>query len=61
MTGESCPLASGRFREDNIRAIAETNGVTLEEARRIDAEARAEIAEELGHGRDEITRTYLGR
>ena len=61
LTGEQCPLASGRFEEDNILAIAESRGVSTDEAREIDAQARAEIAEELGHGRDEITRTYLGR
>jgi hypothetical protein len=54
-------LASSRFEEDNIRAIAKANGASMDEAREIDSQARAEIAEELGHGRDEITRTYLGR
>jgi site-specific recombinase XerD len=61
LTGEKCPLASSRFEEDNIRAIAKANGASMDEAREIDSQARAEIAEELGHGRDEITRTYLGR
>lgn len=61
LTGEQCPLASGRFGEDNLRAIAESRGASMDEAREIDSGARVEIAEELGHGRDEITRTYLGR
>jgi site-specific recombinase XerD len=61
LTGEQCPLASGRFGEDNLRAIAESRGVSTDEAREIDVQARADIAEQLGHGRDEITRTYLGR
>jgi integrase len=61
LTGESCPLASARFGDDNIRAIANARGVSINQAREIDSEARVEIAEELGHGRDEITRTYLGR
>jgi integrase len=61
LTGEQCPLASGRFGEDNLRAIAESRGVSMDEAREIDSQARADIAEQLGHGRDEITRTYLTR
>jgi hypothetical protein len=32
-----------------------------QDVRRIDREARLEISEEMGHGREQITAIYLGR
>lgn len=50
LTGWACPAAGGRTAD----------AMTPDEQRR-DREARLEISHELGHGRLDVTDTYLGR
>ena len=40
--------------------LAETLKISKEEARKLDHEARTQIAKELGHGRISVTNQYLG-
>jgi hypothetical protein len=50
LTGFACPAAGGPTRE-----------LLTPGQREADAEARLVISRELGHGREAITATYLGR
>lgn len=49
LTGKDCPALGGKRQRDMTK-----------EERAADKEARMQITEELGHGRDQITSTYLG-
>lgn len=60
LTGAPAPVVSGWAREERFERLAETLGVSKDEAKTIDQEARQQIAEELGHGRVEVTNAYLG-
>lgn len=55
-----CPVRVGVHRDEHILHIAERAGISFDEARRLDENVRAEIAEDLGHSRVDITRAYLG-
>lgn len=60
-TNTPCPLEANRKHgRDHLNFMAEHLGVDLEESKRIDTEAREQVAEELGHGRKEITNSYTG-
>tara|TARA_R110000787_G_scaffold31706_5_gene83978 strand:- start:2634 stop:3509 length:876 start_codon:yes stop_codon:yes gene_type:complete len=50
LTGQPCPLANGKHWQEMTATERETDRI-----------ARRQIATELGHGRLEITDTYLGR
>lgn len=56
-----CPVRVGLHGEDHIAHIAERAGISFEEARALDEAVRLEVSADLGHGRLEITRAYLGR
>ena len=60
LTGASAPVVEGWGRGERLERLAEALGVSVEEAKAIDHEARMQVAEELGHGRMEITNAYLG-
>lgn len=60
LTGASAPVVEGWGREERFERLADALGVSVEEAKAIDQEAREQIAEELGHGRVEVTNAYLG-
>lgn len=60
LTGASAPVTAGWSREERFERMAEQLGVSVEEAKAIDNDARQQIAEELGHGRIEVTNAYLG-
>jgi site-specific recombinase XerC len=60
LTGASAPVAEGWAREERFERLADALGVSMEEAKAIDHDARMQIAEELGHGRQEVTNAYLG-
>ncbi|MBO9479797.1 integrase, partial [Shimia sp. R11_0] len=49
LTGRPCPKAGGKA----TKALTEAE-------RRTDRDARMTIAEELGHGRIDVTKAYLG-
>lgn len=59
-TGTAAPVAAGWSREERFERLAETLGVSLEEAKAADEWARLLVADELGHGRVEVTNAYLG-
>ncbi|WP_223478079.1 phage integrase N-terminal domain-containing protein [Oricola indica] len=50
LTGQPCPMAGGKRWKD-----------MTEDERKADRAARRQISAELGHGRLEVTDTYLGR
>lgn len=60
LVGAPAPIVKGWRREERFERLAEHLGVSEQEARTIDNEARQKIAEELGHGRAEVTNAYLG-
>ena len=51
LTGWDCPAAGGRSSKD----------LKTEEEKKLDRRARKMITEEMGHGREQITVTYLSR
>lgn len=61
LMGAPCPVAAGvRHGPSHFRFLAGRLGLSVEAAREKDREVRQRIAEELGHGRPEITHSYLG-
>ena len=60
LTGAPAPVAEGWGREERFERMAALLGVSTDEARAIDQAAREQVAEELGHGRVEVTNAYLG-
>ncbi|NPV03474.1 MAG: hypothetical protein HPY67_01920 [Syntrophaceae bacterium] len=54
------PVKEGRFGKEHIASVAERLGVSPDRAREIDREIRLEVSRNLGHGRVNITRSYLG-
>ena len=61
LTGSPCPLAANvAHGAAHHRFLAGRLGVTAAQARGLDQQARLQIAEELGHGRIDITHKYLG-
>jgi len=61
ITGVKSPIRSGIHGNDHIRHIADEKGVSYREAQQINKMARLEVSRELGHGRAEVTNSYLGR
>lgn len=55
-----CPVRVGLHGEDHIAHIAKRAGISFEEARALDEAVRLEVSADLGHGRLEIVRAYLG-
>lgn len=60
ISGVPCPVVAGVHHTDHRAWMAKELGVSLEQAREIDIAARLIVAQELGHGRVEITNAYLG-
>lgn len=61
LTGVYPPIVAGiRHGVDHINYIAKELNISFQNARKIDKEARLIVAQELGHGRIEITNNYLG-
>ncbi|WP_331385859.1 integrase domain-containing protein [Deferribacter desulfuricans] len=61
LTGFDAPVKSGFLNGSYLNVMADYYGITLEEAKEIDIEARLTISEELGHHRIDITNYYLGK
>lgn len=59
-TGAPSPVATGWTREERIQRLADALGVSKDEAKKADERARLIVANELGHGRIEVTNAYLG-
>ena len=61
ITGEKCPVASGiEHGRPHHEFLAKRMNISVSEARELDHAARLQIAEELGHGRIDVTNHYLG-
>ena len=60
LTGAPAPVAAAWGREERFERLAEHLGVSIGEAKAIDQDAREQVAQELGHGRCEVTNAYLG-
>lgn len=61
LVGACCPVSAGvKHGQAHHKYLSRELEITLKEAKQIDQEARLQIAEELGHGRIEVTNAYLG-
>lgn len=60
LAGVPCPIAAGVHHKEHRAFIAQELGVSSHRAREIDIAARMVVAQDLGHGRIEITNAYLG-
>ncbi|MCG3861760.1 integrase domain-containing protein [Psychrobacter sp. Ps5] len=60
ITGVKSPIAAGVEHKLRYDFIAKELGITKTEAKRLDHEARMIVSSELGHGRIQITNSYLG-
>lgn len=61
LTGCQCAVASGaKHGQEHHAQIAKAQGISIADARQLDHAARLDIAEELGHGRIDVTNAYLG-
>lgn len=61
LVGALCPVEAGiKHGQAHHEYLAGQLGTRIADAREIDREAREQIAEELGHGRMEVTNAYLG-
>ena len=60
LTGAPAPVVEGWGREERFERLADALGVSTDEAKAIDQDARQQVAQELGHGRTEVTNAYLG-
>lgn len=54
------PVSEGWGREERFERLAQTLGVSVQEAKAADEWVRLIVADELGHGRPEVTNAYLG-
>lgn len=60
LAGADAPIVHGWTRGERFERLAEALSVSVEQAREIDAEARMQVARDLGHGRMDVTDAYLG-
>ncbi len=60
LAGVPCAVAAEVHHKEHRAFIAQELGISSHRAREIDITARMVVAQELGHGRIEITNAYLG-
>ena len=61
LVGAPCPVAAGvAHGADHHRFLAANLGINVAAARTLDQQARLQVASELGHGRIDVTHSYLG-
>ena len=61
LLGAECPVKAGvKHGGTHHEYLAKALGISVEQARILDKEIRAEVARELGHGRIDVTNSYLG-
>lgn len=61
LVGASCPIVAGKGHgKAHYRFLAESLGISIDEARGVDRAARLQVAAELGHKRKAITNAYYG-
>ncbi|MFO4754780.1 integrase domain-containing protein [Vibrio cholerae] len=61
LLGAECPVKAGiKHGRAHHEYLAKELGVSVAHARMLDQEIRSEVARELGHGRIDVTNSYLG-
>ncbi|EPM7840847.1 integrase domain-containing protein [Vibrio cholerae] len=61
LLGAECPVKAGvKHGGAHHEYLAKALGISVEQARTLDKEIRTEVARELGHGRIDVTNSYLG-
>lgn len=60
ITGAPAPVAYGVPRKERFKHLAAILGISESRAKKIDHDARLQVAIELGHGRVEVSNAYLG-
>lgn len=60
LTGVKCPVVAGIKHKERHNFIAKKLNISKSEAKKLDHEARMIVSQELGHGRIQITNSYLG-
>lgn len=60
LCGAPSPVAAGWSRRERLQRLGIHLSISLTTAKALDARVRLQIAEELGHGRIEVTDAYLG-
>ncbi|MBY7813864.1 integrase domain-containing protein [Vibrio fluvialis] len=61
LLGAECPVKAGtKHGHAHHEYLARELGISVEQARTLDKEIRTEVARELGHGRIDVTNSYLG-
>ena len=61
LTGALAPVAAGvAHGAEHHRFLADRLGIEVAAARVLDLQARERVAAELGHGRIDVTNSYLG-
>ncbi|WP_181714876.1 MULTISPECIES: integrase domain-containing protein [Vibrio] len=61
LLGAECPVKAGiKHGRAHHEYLAKELGVSVAHARMLDKEIRSEVARELGHGRIDVTNSYLG-
>ncbi|CSB25132.1 Uncharacterised protein [Vibrio cholerae] len=56
-----CPVKAGvKHGREHYEYLAKELGVSIAHAKMLDKEIRTEVALELGHGRIDVTNSYLG-
>jgi len=60
LTAAPAPIVAGWNRNERIEKLADFLIITTSQATLIDKTARLQVAEELGHAREEISNVYLG-
>ncbi|EKE6108918.1 integrase domain-containing protein [Vibrio cholerae] len=61
LLGAECPVKTGiKHGRAHHEYLAKELGVSVAHARMLDKEIRSEVARELGHGRIDVTNSYLG-
>ncbi len=60
LMGVECPVKLGMGITEHIEYLSKVKGVAYEQVKQLDIEVRGIIAQDLGHNRVSITRSYLG-
>lgn len=61
LSGVKCPVKAGiKHGNAHHKYISREKGISVETAKSLDREVRMQIARELGHGRVDVTNSYLG-
>lgn len=60
IVGAPCPVAAEVLHQEHHAYLSRVLGITTSAARELDHSARMQVSAELGHGRIDVTNSYLG-